>query len=156
MSHVSDFVILCMVMSPLCRVLTELVSKMRDMQMDKTELGCLRAIVLFNPGNYRSVSFHWLRLWKEAANYVFPKNMSNTFCCCLMFEWCGFKVCSFEMSHTKYQLKGVLSQKHNCCCWHISDVWLLLQNNHSFLSSLKISMCHGTATATVFYLCNRE
>lgn len=35
------------------RVLTELVSKMRDMQMDKTELGCLRAIVLFNPGNER-------------------------------------------------------------------------------------------------------
>lgn len=32
------------------RVLTELVSKMRDMQMDKSELGCLRAIVLFNPG----------------------------------------------------------------------------------------------------------
>lgn len=32
------------------RVLTELVSKMRDMHMDKTELGCLRAIVLFNPG----------------------------------------------------------------------------------------------------------
>ncbi|KAF3834199.1 hypothetical protein F7725_025403, partial [Dissostichus mawsoni] len=31
------------------RVLTELVSKMRDMQMDKTELGCLRAIILFNP-----------------------------------------------------------------------------------------------------------
>uniref|UniRef100_A0A8C1ZY95 Retinoic acid receptor RXR n=1 Tax=Cyprinus carpio TaxID=7962 RepID=A0A8C1ZY95_CYPCA len=31
------------------RVLTELVSKMKDMQMDKTELGCLRAIVLFNP-----------------------------------------------------------------------------------------------------------
>lgn len=35
---------------PLFRVLTELVNKMRDMQMDKTELGCLRAIVLFNPG----------------------------------------------------------------------------------------------------------
>ncbi|KAL4635086.1 retinoic acid receptor RXR-gamma-B-like isoform X1 [Arapaima gigas] len=31
------------------RFLTELVSKMKDMQMDKTELGCLRAIVLFNP-----------------------------------------------------------------------------------------------------------
>uniref|UniRef100_A0A672LPX8 Retinoic acid receptor RXR n=1 Tax=Sinocyclocheilus grahami TaxID=75366 RepID=A0A672LPX8_SINGR len=31
------------------RVLTELVCKMRDMQMDRTELGCLRAIVLFNP-----------------------------------------------------------------------------------------------------------
>ena len=33
------------------RVLTEIVSKMREMAMDKTELGCLRAIVLFNPGN---------------------------------------------------------------------------------------------------------
>lgn len=32
------------------RVLTELVSKMREMNMDKTELGCLRAVVLFNPG----------------------------------------------------------------------------------------------------------
>lgn len=32
------------------RVLTELVAKMREMKMDKTELGCLRAIVLFNPG----------------------------------------------------------------------------------------------------------
>lgn len=31
------------------RVLTELVAKMREMKMDKTELGCLRAIVLFNP-----------------------------------------------------------------------------------------------------------
>eukprot|EP00918_Siedleckia_nematoides_P004101 GHVU01009202.1.p1 GENE.GHVU01009202.1~~GHVU01009202.1.p1 ORF type:complete len:551 (-),score=58.13 GHVU01009202.1:3015-4583(-) len=31
------------------RVLTELISKMREMKMDKTELGCLRAIVLFNP-----------------------------------------------------------------------------------------------------------
>jgi len=32
------------------RILTELVSKMREMLMDKTELGCLRAIILFNPG----------------------------------------------------------------------------------------------------------
>ena len=32
------------------RVLTELVAKMREMDMDKTELGCLRAIVLYNPG----------------------------------------------------------------------------------------------------------
>jgi hypothetical protein len=31
------------------RVLTELVAKMREMKVDKTELGCLRAIVLFNP-----------------------------------------------------------------------------------------------------------
>jgi len=32
------------------RVLSELVSKMRDMNMDRTELGCLRTIILFNPG----------------------------------------------------------------------------------------------------------
>uniref|UniRef100_A0A0B7BLU4 Retinoic acid receptor RXR n=1 Tax=Arion vulgaris TaxID=1028688 RepID=A0A0B7BLU4_9EUPU len=31
------------------RVLTELVAKMREMKMDKTELGCLRAVVLLNP-----------------------------------------------------------------------------------------------------------
>lgn len=31
------------------RVLSELISKMRSMNMDRTELGCLRAIVLFNP-----------------------------------------------------------------------------------------------------------
>lgn len=32
------------------RVLTELVAKMREMKMDRSELSCLRAIVLFNPG----------------------------------------------------------------------------------------------------------
>lgn len=37
------------------RVLTELVSKMREMKMDRTELGCLRAIVLFNPGRTKCV-----------------------------------------------------------------------------------------------------
>jgi len=31
------------------RVLVELVTKMNEMVMDKTELGCLRAIVLYNP-----------------------------------------------------------------------------------------------------------
>lgn len=31
------------------RVLTELVSKMREMKMDKAELGCLRTIILYNP-----------------------------------------------------------------------------------------------------------
>ncbi|XP_047363131.1 retinoic acid receptor RXR-alpha-B isoform X2 [Vespa velutina] len=30
-------------------VLSELVTKMREMEMDKTELGCLRSIILFNP-----------------------------------------------------------------------------------------------------------
>lgn len=31
------------------RILTELVQKMKTMRMDKTELACLRAIILFNP-----------------------------------------------------------------------------------------------------------
>ncbi|XP_012534405.2 retinoic acid receptor RXR-alpha-B isoform X2 [Monomorium pharaonis] len=31
------------------RVMSELVSKMREMKMDRTELGCLRSIILFNP-----------------------------------------------------------------------------------------------------------
>ncbi|XP_014679899.1 PREDICTED: retinoic acid receptor RXR-alpha-B-like, partial [Priapulus caudatus] len=31
------------------RVLTELVAKMREMKMDKAELGCLRSVILFNP-----------------------------------------------------------------------------------------------------------
>ena len=33
------------------RVLTELVSKIKNMNMDRTELGCLHAIILFNPGH---------------------------------------------------------------------------------------------------------
>lgn len=52
----------------LCRVLTELVSKMRDMQMDKTELGCLRAIVLFNPGTHSHLLL-WLMLCPLGSFY---------------------------------------------------------------------------------------
>jgi hypothetical protein len=36
------------------RVLSELVNKMKEMKMDKTELGCLRAIILYNPGIRRN------------------------------------------------------------------------------------------------------
>lgn len=32
------------------RIITELVVKMREMNLDQTEIGCLRAVVLFNPG----------------------------------------------------------------------------------------------------------
>ena len=32
------------------RILTDLVAKMRAMIMDQVELGCLRVIVLYNPG----------------------------------------------------------------------------------------------------------
>lgn len=49
------------------RVLTELVSKMRDMRMDKTELGCLRAIILFNPGGPIFVSIPTAALRSVAA-----------------------------------------------------------------------------------------
>jgi hypothetical protein len=52
------------------RVLTELVSKMKDMQMDKTELGCLRAIVLFNPGNYNQRGIQQRRLIPERKRRV--------------------------------------------------------------------------------------
>ena len=31
------------------RVTSQLVTKMHNMKMDRTELGCLRAIILFNP-----------------------------------------------------------------------------------------------------------
>jgi len=39
------------------RILAELVYKMRDLAMDRTELGCLRAIVLFNPGMLSLLQF---------------------------------------------------------------------------------------------------
>lgn len=35
------------------RVLSEVVVKMRDMKVDKAELGCLKSIILFNPGNVK-------------------------------------------------------------------------------------------------------
>jgi hypothetical protein len=40
------------------RILTDLVSKMRAMFVDRVELGCLRVIVLFNPGKSMSVDQH--------------------------------------------------------------------------------------------------
>ena len=48
------------------RVLSELVSKMKEMEMDKTELGSLRAVVLFNPGK-----FTVLMLFLSAFSNVF-------------------------------------------------------------------------------------
>lgn len=58
----------------LFRVLTELVSKMRDMQMDKTELGCLRAIVLFNPGSNQKQAFTFSGSFKKkSVNWGFQR-----------------------------------------------------------------------------------
>ncbi|XP_011865988.1 PREDICTED: retinoic acid receptor RXR isoform X2 [Vollenhovia emeryi] len=47
------------------RVLSELVSKMREMKMDKTELGCLRSIILFNPDVKGLKSVHEVSLLRE-------------------------------------------------------------------------------------------
>ncbi|XP_012262808.2 retinoic acid receptor RXR-alpha-B isoform X2 [Athalia rosae] len=47
------------------RVLTELVAKMREMKMDKTELGCLRSIILFNPDVRDLISKKEVELLRE-------------------------------------------------------------------------------------------
>ena len=51
------------------RVLTELVAKMREMKMDKSELGALRAIVLFNPGMRESVDLAQTGVNKNFVTY---------------------------------------------------------------------------------------
>lgn len=62
----------------LSRVLTELVSKMRDMQMDKTELGCLRAIILFNPGTrIRTITKHSTATLGDKYLSQMPENHIN-------------------------------------------------------------------------------
>lgn len=47
------------------RVLTELVTKMREMKMDKTELGCLRTIILYNPDVRGLKSIHEVEMLRE-------------------------------------------------------------------------------------------
>ena len=54
----------------LSRVMVELVTKMQEMTMDKTELGCLRAIVLFNPD---------VKGLKEISRYIFTFNTLSIF-----------------------------------------------------------------------------
>lgn len=44
---------------------------MKDMQMDKTELGCLRAIVLFNPGQFNILLFYYDSDFRFVAVSVF-------------------------------------------------------------------------------------
>ncbi|KAF6016827.1 RXRA [Bugula neritina] len=57
------------------RVLNELVGKMRDMKIDKSELGCLRAIVLFNPGMKAIDHLTFLKLIGEAPREEFLLEM---------------------------------------------------------------------------------
>lgn len=62
------------------RIIHELIDKMREVQMDKAELGSLRAIVLFNPGLL---------------------NFYSIFRICLLTQTCFFKI--FSCSHQKSQ-----------------------------------------------------
>lgn len=52
------------------RVLSELVAKMKEMKMDKTELGCLRSIVLFNPDAKGLKSTNEVELLREKVYAV--------------------------------------------------------------------------------------
>lgn len=58
------------------RVLSELVAKMREMKMDKSELGCLRAIVLFNPGKliyiYKMISSYRRKPERHSHHQIIP------------------------------------------------------------------------------------
>jgi len=71
------------------RVLTELVAKMRDMGMDRTELGCLRTIILFNPGNVLIVIYKYQLL--DIKNIYFIIHTTNTSYFCTRFK--RFEVC---------------------------------------------------------------
>ena len=67
------------------RVLSELISKMRQMNMDRTELGCLRAIVLYNPGETTtsaiarnfSIRFHKITLSRGFTTFVYLTHVSH-------------------------------------------------------------------------------
>ncbi|CAG5124276.1 unnamed protein product, partial [Candidula unifasciata] len=50
------------------RVLSELVDKMREMKVDKTELGCLRAIILFNPSAKGLTAVHEVDVLREKVS----------------------------------------------------------------------------------------
>ncbi|XP_015788497.1 retinoic acid receptor RXR-alpha-B [Tetranychus urticae] len=61
------------------RVLTELVAKMRELKMDKTELGCLRSIVLFNPEAKHLKSISQIELLREKVYAVFEDYCKSTY-----------------------------------------------------------------------------
>ncbi|GAB6021969.1 hypothetical protein CHUAL_006129 [Chamberlinius hualienensis] len=61
------------------RVLTELVAKMREMKMDRTELGCLRAIVLFNPEAKGLISLHQVETLREKVYAALEEHCKTTY-----------------------------------------------------------------------------
>lgn len=44
------------------RILSELSVKMKRLNIDRAELTCLKAIILFNPGNYSNIINHLCHL----------------------------------------------------------------------------------------------
>ncbi|XP_018900480.1 retinoic acid receptor RXR isoform X2 [Bemisia tabaci] len=60
------------------RVLTELVTKMKDMKMDKTELGCLRTIILFNPDTKGLKSVQEVGLLREKVFTILEEYCRTT------------------------------------------------------------------------------
>ena len=61
------------------RVLTELIAKMREIKMDKTELGCLRAIVLFHPEAKGLKATSQVELLREKVYAVLEDYCKNTY-----------------------------------------------------------------------------
>jgi hypothetical protein len=56
------------------RVLTELVSKMREMKLDLAELGCLRAIILFNPGMWPRLNEKLFQIFIRFLHFQMPRD----------------------------------------------------------------------------------
>lgn len=82
------------------RVLTELVSKMRDMQMDKTELGCLRAIILFNPGESGKRLILSERIHCVVAKQLYRKKDKSKQKIVLVLKYQAVLFCSCYSMHT--------------------------------------------------------
>ena len=60
------------------RILGELVAKFREMRLDLVELGCLRAIVLMNPGRYAGIRhFPGLFFGYNIRDRLSPKGMGG-------------------------------------------------------------------------------
>lgn len=116
------------------RVLTELVSKMRDMQMDKTELGCLRAIVLFNPGQITVSSLQTLlSTWSsvfilndlsEPVLFRWSCSAGSGVCVCVRLE--SRCVCVMSLVFEGHEINQRLQQSViRWKCW--GEEWFLLQ-----------------------------
>ncbi|CAH1966007.1 unnamed protein product [Acanthoscelides obtectus] len=60
------------------RVLSEIVGKMKEMRLDKTELGCLRAIILYNPDVRGIKSVQEVAIYREKIYGVLEEYLRRT------------------------------------------------------------------------------